>query len=54
MSKIILLVTKLDTRFRILVWAIIDLSDQERSIALEERIDRTINYVAVSFEKISL
>ena len=28
--------TKLDTRFRILVLAIIDLSDQELSIALEE------------------
>ena len=28
--------TKLDTRFRILVLAIMDLSDQELSIALEE------------------
>ena len=36
MSKIILLVTKLDTRFLILVLAIMDLSDQELSIALEE------------------
>ena len=36
MSKIILLVTKLDTRFRILVLAIMDLSDQELGIALEE------------------
>ena len=36
LSKIILLVTKLDTLFRILVLAIMKLSDQELSIALEE------------------
>ena len=36
LSKIILLVTKLYTRFRILVLAIMDLSDQELSIALDE------------------
>ena len=36
MSKIILLVTKLNTLFRILVWAIMELIDQELSIALEE------------------
>ena len=35
-NKIILLATKLDTNFLILVLAIIDLSDQELSIALEE------------------
>ena len=62
--------TKLDIRFRILLLAIIDLSDQELSIVWEERItldvsdvflsllekrlDRTISYVAVSFEEISL
>ena len=36
LSKISLLVTKLDTRFLILVLAFLDLSDQELSIALEE------------------
>ena len=35
LSKIILLVTTLDTLFRILVLAIMKLSDQEFSIALE-------------------
>ena len=36
LSKIILPVTKLDTLFRILVLAIMELSDRELSIALEE------------------
>ena len=48
LSKIILLVTKLDTRFRILVLAIMDLSDQELSIALEE-FERTMVDVSELF-----
>ena len=48
LSKIILLVTKLDTRFRILVLAIMDLSDQELSIALEE-FERTMADVSELF-----
>ena len=36
LSKIILLVTKLDTRFLILVLAIMDLGDQQLSIALDQ------------------
>ena len=60
LSKIILFV-KMDTRFCILVLAVIDLGDQELGIALEERItfdvsdfflslleDLTVSYVAVS------
>ena len=48
MSKIILLVTKLDARFRILVLATMDLSDQELSIALEE-FERTMFDVSELF-----
>ena len=48
LSKIILLVTKLDTRFRILVLAIMDQSDQELSIALEE-FERTMLDVSELF-----
>ena len=40
--------TKLDTRFRILVLAIMDLSDQELSIALEE-FERTMVDVSELF-----
>ena len=40
--------TKLDTRFRILVLAIMDLSDQELSIALEE-FERTMFDVSELF-----
>ena len=40
--------TKLDTRFRILVLAIMDLSDQELSIALEE-FERTMFDVSKLF-----
>ena len=36
LSKIILLVTKFDTRFLVLVLAIMDLSDQDLNTALEE------------------
>ena len=48
LSKIILLVTKLDTLFRILVLAIMKLSDQELSIALEE-FERTMVDVSELF-----
>ena len=48
LSKIILLVTKLDTLFRILVLAIMKLSNQELSIALEE-FERTMVDVSELF-----
>ena len=48
LSKIILLVTNLDTLFRILVLAIMKLSDQELSIALEE-FERTMVDVSELF-----
>ena len=48
LSKVIVLVTKLDTHFLILVLAFMDLSDQELSIALEE-FERTMADVSDLF-----
>ena len=53
LTKIILLVMKLDTRFHILVLAIMDLCDQEPSIIFLEKFERTMVNVSELFLPLS-